>query len=365
MHPWKKFIRQPFVVLALAAMLRSQASATITINLAADTLKTAGGSPMPVTGLVILVASTNGVQFGGPTSAAFVSGGNVEVGRWNLSATATPGQLNVVLGPIAIPAGLSAGNALAMYWFPTLTTNATTPGAGVTYGYYRDPVANGVFASGVDGSDPWYLPADGTSQTAMYFVTTDAGGSVPATNGLASFTINTPPVANTDTYYRTSNLSYKINIVDLLTNDTDANLDSISFVGINLLTTNNVTLTTNSTDILYPAGAANVNDKFFYTITDGHAGGVVTGSVLIQIVTVIGTNSVTSLQVGVPGPNTNTPASPISNTSRNTPPTSPSARGFRSARTPPTPTVAGRPSTAPPRTPRVSTARPISVVMTL
>ena len=299
------------LLLPLALLSAREAGATATLNVGAIPLQTAGGANMGVNGIVILVASTNGTTFGGPTATSFVSGGNLEVARWNLSGTATAGEFSDTTGPISVSGGsLVSGQALALYWFPTLnysTIGTNGPGANTTYGFYRDPVANGVYGAGVDGSDPWYVPSDNAT-VSIYFVTTAGGGSANATNSLASRTVpsgNTAPVANTDTYTRTSNLSLKIDIASLLTNDTDANTNPITLTGINLTTTNNITLTTNTTDIFYPSNAANVNDKFTYTISDGQ-GGTATGSVLISIINVTGTNSVLNLQVGVPATGTNT-----------------------------------------------------------
>jgi hypothetical protein len=110
---------------------------------------------------------------------------------------------------------------------------------------------------------------------------------------------NNNPIAVDDTYSRTSSLSLKIDKSAIIANDTDADTNTITLAGVNLTTTNGVTLTTNATDIFYPASAANVNDKFTYTISDGQ-GGTATGSVFISIVNVTGTNSVISLQTSVP-----------------------------------------------------------------
>ena len=96
----------------------------------------------------------------------------------------------------------------------------------------------------------------------------------------------------------------RIEIANLLTNDIDSELDSLTLVGINLLTTNNVTLFTNATTIFY-TNSPNVNDKFTYTVSDGH-GGTNTGEVLIQIAQSVSTATTVKLQVGVPGANTNT-----------------------------------------------------------
>ncbi|MFM2294955.1 MAG: hypothetical protein RLZZ350_1368 [Verrucomicrobiota bacterium] len=294
-------LSQLVCLLTLVLLPARDALALATLNLGALPLKTAGGSLMSLNGLVILVASTNGTTFGGPTASSFVSSGNIEVARWNLSGSGSPGELGDTTGPISVTGSVASGQALALYWFPTLTTAASVPGGGVSYGYYRDPVANGVYGSGVDGGDPWFVPADGATITLL-MVTTEAGGSVNPTNSPASRVVpggNNNPVAVDDSFARTSSLSIKIDKAALIANDTDSDGGTISLTGVNLTTTNGVTLTTNATDVLYPASAANVNDKFTYTISDGQ-GGAATGSVYITIINVTGTNSVISLQTSVP-----------------------------------------------------------------
>ena len=69
--------------------------------------------------------------------------------------------------------------------------------------------------------------------------------------------------------------------------------------GIKLKTTNDVTLATNSTWILYPNGP-NVSDQFSYSIADT-GGATNIGYVNVLIVpSVTGTNSITSVVVGNP-----------------------------------------------------------------
>jgi WD40 repeat protein len=118
-----------------------------------------------------------------------------------------------------------------------------------------------------------------------------------------SFT-NHSPIAGTDSFGRVRCTSLKIKIADLLTNDTDSDLDYLTVAGINLLTTNGVTLTTNATTIFY-SNSANVDDQFTYLVRDNY-GGSDTGTVLIRICEATSSCSVVNLQTGVPGPNTNT-----------------------------------------------------------
>ncbi len=94
------------------------------------------------------------------------------------------------------------------------------------------------------------------------------------------------PVANTAYYTRADNLSLKIYLSDLLTNVTDANGFTVSFVGagtdgLNNLTTNGTTLLNYGAFIGYTNSVTpNVNDSFEYTVSDGH-GSTATGTVMI------------------------------------------------------------------------------------
>jgi subtilisin-like proprotein convertase family protein len=113
---------------------------------------------------------------------------------------------------------------------------------------------------------------------------------------------HTLPVAGVDVYTRNRGMSYKIKIADLLTNDTG---DAVYFSGLNLATTNGVTLTTNATTIFY-VNTNNVEDQITYSLRDRH-GNLAVGRVLIQIAgSTTGSLTVVRLQTDVPGPDTNT-----------------------------------------------------------
>ena len=272
------------LTLGLVALPAAKIFATVTINPGGETLKTAGGSPMPTSGLVILVATTNGTTFGGPTATLFASGpGDFEVARWDLSGSGIPGQFGDTTGERTLSGGLVAGQALALYWFPTLTIGAIAPGGGTTYGFYRDTVANVGFGTGADGSDPWFVPSDGNTVNT-YFGTVSAGGTVANSVGFASYTVDRPPVANPDAFFRAPSLSLKMAITNLLANDTDPDGDPRTFTGITGNSTNNVAVSNDANYVYYPSNAGNVSDRFSYTISDGR-GGVSTGLVSITIST--------------------------------------------------------------------------------
>ena len=63
----------------------------------------------------------------------------------------------------------------------------------------------------------------------------------------------------------------EIPFTTLTGNATDADTDALMVVGVDLTTTNGITLTTNGTAITY-SNLASVIDQFSYTVSDGHGG---------------------------------------------------------------------------------------------
>ena len=99
---------------------------------------------------------------------------------WNLRPRGTAGDFDRVIN-LTLSGGLQAGDALLLRWFPTLTTNAATPGSGTSYGQFRTDAV-------VDGSDiAWVTPGDGATD-ALNFATASQGGSQPDGAGTASET---------------------------------------------------------------------------------------------------------------------------------------------------------------------------------
>ena len=79
------------------------------------------------------------------------------------------------------------GNALALLWFPTLTTSTSTTTGGDAYGLFAGPASN--------GSSPWITPNNGVTNYQLYFLnagsqTIDPGLSSPvASTGNASLVV--------------------------------------------------------------------------------------------------------------------------------------------------------------------------------
>lgn len=166
---------------ALILFVATKALGTVTLNMSVAYLNDSEGSPMPTTGLVLLVASTNDDTFGTPTLDAFVSGDDTILAKWDLSTWSTPGLLLGSTGPLTLTGGWNAGDPLQLYWFPTLTLASSSPTAGAAYGQYRTN-------SPTDDSDLWITPTDGAT-VSLKFLTLAAGGSNSNSTGNASFTV--------------------------------------------------------------------------------------------------------------------------------------------------------------------------------
>jgi hypothetical protein len=169
------------LILAVLALVSWTARATITIELDADLLKGPTSTPMPMSGLVLLVASTNDTTFNAPTPTAFVSGDDIILAKFDLSG----GTNGVCLGFAPGIKSTLVGKPIMMYWYPTLNLNSTVPGNGTPFGSYRTD-------SPLDGSDAWVTPADGASIN-LRFLTSDANldyhnpaGSNPASLAIAN-----------------------------------------------------------------------------------------------------------------------------------------------------------------------------------
>jgi len=99
----------------------------------------------------------------------------------------------------------------------------------------------------------------------------------------ATLQSNTPPVAVNDTLGTRQNRAVSMAAFKLLSNDTDADGDVLSVIGVTATSTNGGSVVLASGTITYTPLAALTNaDRFTYTNSDGR-GGVATGLVLIAI----------------------------------------------------------------------------------
>ena len=108
-------------------------------------------------------------------------------------------------------------------------------------------------------------------------------------------------MANPVSYSRAPGAGMKIRVSTLLTNDTDPNGDTLSYVSCGSPTANGVSLgisgSGNNTIIVYPSTATNIVDSFQYTISDGN-GGTATGTVIITLITTTGQQQAAILVTG-------------------------------------------------------------------
>jgi len=171
-------------ILTLTSLAPFSAHA-LTITIDAETLRDAAGGLFPVSGLVVLTAATEGT-FLGPTPTSFGNGSEIVISKWDLSTWGTAGALSDIAANLSLSGNWDPGDALRLYWYPTLTLNSTAPGLGTEYGTYTDAV-------GIDGSAPWITPSQ-SSSIGLILATTDASqllqpGSVNPASGLASHTV--------------------------------------------------------------------------------------------------------------------------------------------------------------------------------
>jgi len=134
---------------------------------------------MSQNGLVLLVADTgndgfSGLQAGAPlTVNSFLAGDDLILFKGNLLG----GDLGYFIGSassIPLSGNLGAGDAVKLYWFPTLTVSSSTTTEGDPYGSYRS-------TTGLDGSAPWVVPSDGATVDLNFFTTGNTYGE-PGSN---------------------------------------------------------------------------------------------------------------------------------------------------------------------------------------
>jgi len=171
-------------ILSLFLFASSQAWAAVSFDIQAEVLKNSGGSPIPTSGLVLLVASTTNASFGDVAVNASLAlgslldgagGDDVLLKSWNLSNSGKAGAFADITGSLDFSSysGWGAGDPLALYWFPTLTMSSLTAPLGTSYGKFTT-------STPLDGSGAWVTPADLTSDYPLYLFTTEAS-TFPAT----------------------------------------------------------------------------------------------------------------------------------------------------------------------------------------
>ncbi|MFC1582215.1 Ig-like domain-containing protein [Planctomycetota bacterium] len=129
--------------------------------------------------------------------------------------------------------------------------------------------SNGTVANNT--TDVTYTPDGGYSgsDSFTYTVSDGNGGTDTATvNVSINAAGNTLPVANTDSAVTNENAAV---VIDVLDNDTDADLDSLTVLSVTQ--GSNGTVANNTTDVTYtPNGGYSGSDSFTYTVSDGNGG---------------------------------------------------------------------------------------------
>ena len=129
-------------------------------------------------------------------------------------------------------------------------------------------------------------------------IASDAGGS--ATSAVAVLALDHLPVPGNIVLQRFPGAGVRMNTSDLLAGATDADGDPLSLGGIAAISAAGGVVTLSGPSIYYypPPGLTNT-DSFNYTISDGHCGGTVVGTVLVEVRSDMNPASrVTIVQVG-------------------------------------------------------------------
>jgi PEP-CTERM motif-containing protein len=164
-----------------------------TLMVTAGMLQDSNSVVVATNSLAVLVVDTGGDGFeslelgASLTLGTAIEGNDVIVGKWEVGyASETAGELVDTTGPISYAGlGIAAGNAVRLYWFPSLGVADTVIGAPTPYGLYSDGV-------GVDGSAAWEMPVDTGATVDLKFLTETVGGSNPETAGRAAFVVPEP-----------------------------------------------------------------------------------------------------------------------------------------------------------------------------
>src|SRR4051812_33252633 len=162
----------------------ASARADVTITLSVGKLFTSNGADFPSGGLIQLVADTSQNGFTSPTAASFTGGSADDFLLASFGSNNFPGpgsaQTNVTftLGQN----GVTVADPLLLRWWPTLTTGATQPGGGTSFGEFRtNAIENG-------STIAWAVPAsDGNYD--LNFITATYNGTEPDLAGRALFTV--------------------------------------------------------------------------------------------------------------------------------------------------------------------------------
>lgn len=180
----KKVLTAALLSLALGS---TSAIATTSLSLYGGSLRDSSGNTLSDGGLILLVASTTDSLFSSPLPDASISVGSLFGGDDQIVGMFEVSQLNSGIAGgygstfnISYSGNLTSGDALQLYWFPSLTLASTSFGSYTPYGTFRtDAIAS-------DSDIAWVLPSDGATVTLNFFTTSSGLGGEADSLGNAS-----------------------------------------------------------------------------------------------------------------------------------------------------------------------------------
>jgi autotransporter-associated beta strand protein len=185
------------------------------------------------------------------------------------------------------PATVSAGPNQTVCANSPATTLAGSFGGGVSSATWSGGAGN--FVPDNTTTNATYTPSASeiAAGSVTLTLTTDPAGPCGAASASMTITIDKVTATNV-TFVRAASASLKISKTNLLAHVSDRDAETLTFAGVgtdgvNLLTTNGVTLQTDANWIFYKNSVtANVNDSFAYKVMDAR-GCVALGTVFINV----------------------------------------------------------------------------------
>ncbi|MCS3742993.1 DUF4082 domain-containing protein [Rhizobium sp. BK661] len=170
--------------------------------------------------------------------------------------------------PIHIPAGTTFVASYHSNGFYSVTENYFTPGSTYTNGVLKAVDGGGVYAYGATSTFPGNNPGGSNYWVDVVF---DAGP-------------NSTPVATDDSGFTISrNGVLTVSFASLTANDTDANGDALTIIGVGNAVNGTVALDTQTGNVIFTPNANYIGPaSFSYTLSDGR-GGTDQGSVSLSV----------------------------------------------------------------------------------
>ena len=247
-----------------------------------DTLAVTGvtqpatGGTVAITGNTVTFTPTPG--FIGTTTFTYTASDGFG-GSGTATVTVRVGNNNPVAGPDAAQTPARVGVTI-----PVLANDSDPDGDPFSITGTTSP-ANGTIA--INGTNITYSPRAGFlgNDSFTYTITDSLGGTATATvrvtvgNGQPPLGTNTPPTVNADATSTPRDTGVNIPV---LANDTDADGDPITLVGVTQGANGTVTINADGTLLYVPRAGFTGVDTFTYTATDGQ-GGTASGNVQVTV----------------------------------------------------------------------------------